>query len=281
MSKSALRVLAAVLGLLVASAASAPTLIFKFKTIEIPGAYSTEVNGINNLGVMVGGYSDNNDTGTHGFILIGGKVITIDDPKAAQDTACSGINNSGSIVGTYLDYAGNWRAFLYEDGTFSDIDPPGSTSAFANAINDYGKIVGRYTDPSGTVHGFLWNGTSYETIDAPGATFSDAVGINNADTIVVDWSQISPHAHSSLYNGSQFKTIDVPGAYETYAGAINNRGDVVFSWVSKNYLEQGAVLIDGKYYKFTFSPDTYGLGINDRHVIVGLYNNGYSYRLTY
>ncbi len=42
--------------MITAVAANAPTLTFKFKTIRVPGALTTALNGINNAGVMVGLY---------------------------------------------------------------------------------------------------------------------------------------------------------------------------------------------------------------------------------
>ena len=107
MTKSIFRILGVVLGVFVASAASAPTLTLKFKTIKIPGAIYTEIDGINNAGIMVGIYA-NNETSTHGFMLTGKKVITIDDPEAAQYTGCSAWTGcpqrSGHLKATRLLY---------------------------------------------------------------------------------------------------------------------------------------------------------------------------------
>ncbi len=74
--------------------------------------------------------------------------------------------------------------FLLSGGSYTPIDPPGSTSSSAaTGINDAGQIVGYYFAGFSN-HGFLMSGGSYTTIDVPGATETLAAGINDADQIV-------------------------------------------------------------------------------------------------
>jgi probable HAF family extracellular repeat protein len=65
------------------------------------------------------------------------------------------INQSGQIVGDYVDAAGNDRGFLYSDGRYTTIDPPGATWTEAYGVNAQGEIVGTYIGANGTVYGFL------------------------------------------------------------------------------------------------------------------------------
>jgi hypothetical protein len=79
-----------VLGLALASAVAAtagdaPKLSFTFTKANVPGAMQTGPGGINNAGVMVGGYVDKNSV-SHGYILNGKKLTTLDDPKAMAGT---------------------------------------------------------------------------------------------------------------------------------------------------------------------------------------------------
>jgi hypothetical protein len=50
--------------MMAATAAEAPTLTFKYKTVRVPGALLTAVGGINNAGAMVGQYLCPNLEGT-------------------------------------------------------------------------------------------------------------------------------------------------------------------------------------------------------------------------
>ena len=147
--KALLLVLAFVLAfMMVATAANAPTLIFKFTTVRVPGALTTAVDDINNAGVMVGWYIDTPGY-MRGFVLNGKKLTRIDYPHASQ-TICSGINSKGAVVGNYVLSTGLAKGFLYENGKFTKIPgPTGAASAAANGINDDGLIVGSYTIPMG------------------------------------------------------------------------------------------------------------------------------------
>ena len=137
----------------VAAAADAPSLTFKFKTIKVPGAQSTAIYGVNNLGAMVGSYVDSGGV-RHGFMRANGKVVKIDDPKGT-DTYCFAINKTGAIVGYYATSNHNAQAFLYAKGKFTDISPKGSTGSQATGINDHGDINGNFGDSKGS-HGFLF-----------------------------------------------------------------------------------------------------------------------------
>jgi hypothetical protein len=80
-------------------------------SIAVPGAFQTQVAGINNEGVVVGTYwatqaALNNGVG-QGFIYQGGTYQTLDYPNLDQATL-NGINDLGQIVGTF----NNGDAFL-------------------------------------------------------------------------------------------------------------------------------------------------------------------------
>ena len=127
-----------------------------FTTLDVPGATSTGASGINDLGQIVGGYS-NPDTTVHGFLLSSGGYTTLDVP-GALGTLPLGINDLGQIVGTYSnDGPGPSRihGFLLSDGGYTTIDVPGSTLTRAYGINNSGQIVGEYMDAGFKSHGFL------------------------------------------------------------------------------------------------------------------------------
>jgi len=71
------------LPLVTAISAAAPTLTFKFKKANVPGAEQTLLDGVNNAGMTVGEFVDTAG-GLHGFILnaAGTKFTQLDDPKA-------------------------------------------------------------------------------------------------------------------------------------------------------------------------------------------------------
>lgn len=116
---------------------------YTFTTIDVPGALSTFLSGINNAGQIVGssatvqGFTASSilaapsppstfrvprlpvpatsttparswgaffdSIGTHGFLNVGGTTTTIDVPGAEPTTFASGINNADQIVGFFAD----------------------------------------------------------------------------------------------------------------------------------------------------------------------------------
>ena len=144
----------------------------------------TGATDINNAGVIVGYYHVSPEPGfkTHGFLMSGGGLTTIDFPAAPGDghTWLGGINDHGKAVGwasghsfTWLDgqttrikdFAGNFTEaaginnddkiigaagsnFVLSGGRFSTFGCPGLYTQ-VNGINDKGQIVGTYYDPNG------------------------------------------------------------------------------------------------------------------------------------
>jgi uncharacterized membrane protein len=100
----------------------------------------------------------------------------------------------------YYDNKNGWNeyAFLYDQGTFTTLDVPGSEYTYASGINDSGQIVGYYYDAIFPYnHGFLLDQGSYTTLDVPGAGFTNANGIN-ASGQIVGWYYDAAGQHGFL-----------------------------------------------------------------------------------
>ena len=82
-----------------------------FTTIDDPnGIVGTEVQGINDLGQIVG-YYYGADGLSHGFVDNGGIFTTFDNPLGVNGTFVTGINNSDQVVGYYTGADGFNHAF--------------------------------------------------------------------------------------------------------------------------------------------------------------------------
>jgi uncharacterized membrane protein len=120
---------AALSGLLAASLpAQAHLVSYSYTMIDVPGsiAETTNANGINNLGQVVGDYQDS--VGSHGYIYSHGKYATFNVPGAI-DTLPTGINDKGQIVGNYYD-GSKLQGFLETRGAFTNIEGSGPASGF-------------------------------------------------------------------------------------------------------------------------------------------------------
>ena len=101
-----------------------------FVSFDSPAATSTNANGNNDDGTVVGVYVDK-DGKQHGFLLSGGQFTTVDDPGSLS-TFPYGVNNAGDIVGYREDASGlpggGYRGFMARGGKFSDVNYPVAAS---------------------------------------------------------------------------------------------------------------------------------------------------------
>jgi uncharacterized membrane protein len=267
-------------------AADTPSLTFKFKTYSVPGALQTWLTGINNSGVIVGWYVDQQGN-CHGFSLTNGKFKQIDDPDGDQ-TQIFGINSKGEIVGSYHDPCVEelcYEGFLRQGKNFTNIGPPwfrtppedDAPQSVAYGINDGGVIVGQAGDGFGGEVGFLLKNHKYKALKVPHVNGDLAVGINKAGLVTINWVT-DTSSGASIYDGKTFEDISVPGGGDSFAGGINNLGDVVlaFGSIPGSHIN-GALFHSHKYYKFVYpkaKDDTFPLGINDKRTIVGAWAAG-------
>ena len=103
-----------------------------------------EARAINNAGTVVGRYYDGT---TSGLFLWSAATDTVDLNAPAGLPEYVDINDSGHVVATINGGATGFQAYLYRDGTWTNLNdfrPAGSTFLIqrAMAINNFGWIVG-------------------------------------------------------------------------------------------------------------------------------------------
>jgi len=193
-------------------------------TFSFPGATSTNANGINNAGEIVGSAQLNG--ASVGFYLIGGTYTQVVFPGSA-DTYAYGVNNSGQIVGEYVLPNSTTNGFLFTNGTFTTIDVNigNAVATTAYGINDAGDIVGNYTDQVDVIHGFYFAKGAFTPVDYPGAGGTTVFGINNHGQMVGYYAG----GHGFLLDSGLFSTIDSPLApcLGSSAQGINDTGEIV------------------------------------------------------
>jgi hypothetical protein len=127
-----------------------------FSRILVPGATSTVVAGINNLG-NVAGFSVGVSGATTGFLLRpGGQLTTLAVPGATT-TEALGISGRSEVVGFYQNAAGAQHGFTWTlAGGFQTVDDPhGVGTTVINGVNNDGYLVGFYVGRVGNTDGFL------------------------------------------------------------------------------------------------------------------------------
>ena len=218
------------------------------QTIDVPGESSTELDAINDAGVIAGTVTDN--AGSHGVILAADGSFTIFDPPGSTFSTVTGMNAAGDIVG-YTEPTNQVECFIRSAaGGFTLFKPPQNTNPYctAYAINDKGDVVGAeehggahangwafLLTPSGNLRKFVKEGQKSGT--------SFATGINNAKTVVgFTLENFGQEVGFVRTRDGAITTFSAPGAYYgTYASAINAKGIVAGSYADKTGFSHGLV----------------------------------------
>jgi len=265
-----------------ASGASTPG---RYTTIDVPGAVSTTPAGINDLGVIVGNYTDSSGN-LYSYVDRDGKFVTIDDPSAPPfSTVAISINDSGVIGGAYYDTNGVPHGFIDRDGKFTTIDDPAGVDGTIAEINNVGLIFGLYYDASGEVHGFTDRNSNFTTIDAPQGVDGTFISwINDFGVIAGTYNDSSGNPVSYVDQGGTYTTISDPNAppFSTFNSFINDFGVVVGAYVDAGGVDHGFTELDGRYTSVDdpsaatesdapYPQGTAAVAINNLGVIVGFY----------
>lgn len=244
---------------------------FAYAPIMVPGSSYTSVYGDSNTGYVAGSYTLSDGT-TTGFIASGSTSTSI-TYLGSTTTVCSSVNSSLLTVGYTLTNGGSELiGFSYQNGTFSEIIPPGAQLAVAFAVNDSGVIGGYYVDSNGVQHGFLYDGTSYTTIDIPNETNAVVFGINNLGVYTVQAQNSAGNIDSFVVSGTSVTLRDVPGAVNSYIHGLNEAGSLSYSFQTvSGGSYSSAIFVRGNFINVAYpgASDTYADDINSSNLVVG------------
>jgi len=265
---------------------------FNYITLNDPLGTSTWAQGIS--GNTIVGYYQDSSGENHGFKLVGGNYIPLDDPLASSTfgTVACGISGN-TIVGYYKDSAGHTHGFNYNGSSYVTLDDPQASGGITKASGVSGNtIVGSYLVSGGKYHGFIDNNGTYTTVDNPNATGNSY--LNGIDgNVAVGSYQAALFGGSFSYANGPFKDFDVPYNPSTsYApvadGANGISGSLIVGQVSASIetnsnpptfvTDQSGYLYDGTSFTLLDDPSspnqsgygTFAQGISGT-TIVGYY----------
>ncbi len=200
------------------------------------GTETSEARGINGQGQVVGSatlYDKDGNLVNRGFELMGSQSQT-NIPGDLEGSA-SAINASGQIAGTaYLNGPDSYHAYLFDNGTTTDLMTLGGLNSAATALNRDGNVVG-YSEIAGSTraqHAFLYMGGQMIDLKTLGGSTSSALAINNANQVVGRSDVGGGVFHAFLYeNGAM---IDLNSLIDPNSGwtllsatGINDTGQIV------------------------------------------------------
>jgi len=227
-----------------------PTLGFKYvnntyTTVMVPNSTATAVNGVNDLGDLVGFYT-NSDGSRHGFIWTHTNVVkTIDKSTSKYTTIPMGINKAGVVVGglwaigqTGTFSEGGW---VWVNGKFTALNPGGSSNGTCcqsvNGISNNNIVEGQVF-----YHEF-WQAWFKSGSDVDVWTYqgSDTFGtaVDSADDVVgygsVSGGWYAPAIEAGEGSGDgegtiNFTAISYPGAQSTQPFGMNDDSFLVGSY---------------------------------------------------
>ena len=134
-----------------------------FQKIRVPASDRTSAYGAEDNGrVIVGDVVVSADSSTRGFVQHKpGDVQLLDPPGTIFPCShARGINERGDVAGAFKiantpdECTRPNHGFVFRQGAYDVIDPPGSLDTFVFGINDDGLVVGVFTDKNGNLHGF-------------------------------------------------------------------------------------------------------------------------------
>lgn len=247
------------------SAVSQPPASYSYRTVNVPGAQSCILNGINNSGQIVGGFYM--PTGNYAFVASEAGFRVVSYP-GTYSTGLLRINDQGTTMGFYVSGESDVFFLWRSDGAFTDIAYPGAVFTYANGLNNRDEVVGTAYLNSHTIS-YLLSGAAYHEIALP--VYLQARGINNLGDLLFDGVTTS-----FAYGAGTLLTIAVPGATRTTASDMNDLGQVVGNYRTETC--GGAFLYGQGVYLAIDVPDslpcsTLANGVNDSGVIVGYYND--------
>jgi hypothetical protein len=211
---------------------------------NFPGAFETQVTGLNNSGATVGFYI-NGDGSSHGFVAQGGAFTTVDNPASGPAPFFNqllGINDHDVAAGVYLngdEESEGELVNLSKPGSpvFTSVAVPGAMATTATDVNNSDVVSGFFTNAIGNTEGFILSGGAFIPLNFGNDTNTMALGLNNRDEVVGSYVDADGDTRGFVYNWltDKLTTIDDPNAdgstdfmvEGTTVNGINDRGQLV------------------------------------------------------
>ena len=216
-----------------------------FLNENFPRAKQTQVTGLNDRGVTVGFWSQQNNASmtdnNFGFYEQNGRFhdvnFPIGDAASPPVDQLLGVNDRGIAVGFFTNNAGLSRGYEYNIRThrFTRVEVPGAMglgpSLTAAAINNRGDVAGFYNKTSMQVDAFLkLSSGRFITLAYPGAAMTQAFGVNDSDEVVGTYTTGTGNAavtHGFTWHKGKYTSVNIKGASSTAINGVNDDGDLV------------------------------------------------------
>ncbi len=254
--------------------------------IDLTPGISTDCEGrrVNCMGHVTG----NVGNGEYAFLYRNGGLIDLG--TLGQRIWAEDLNDADQVVGRSRRADGITRAFMWDNGTITDLGSFTDTSeSYATGINNQGQITG-YADTIAApyilqLHAFIWQDkvfTDLGTLEPSNHGDSYAAAINELGQVVGRSEYgAGDYRHAFLWDATYGMTdLGTFGGIGSLATDVNNMGQVVGSSQDGSGLWQPFLWQDGVMTDLNELLDpgsgweiTYAYGINDQGWIAGYGKN--------
>ena len=166
------------------------------------------------------------------------RLVSLPRPAGVSSMQAADISESGVIVGTYDVINVGFRAFVYQNGQYTELPPlPGGAWSGASGIAEDGTVVGFRSigskgDPVNPFNGFIWSEEDgFDDLGVMSGPNSAARDIS--DSGVVGWTGTGGNVSEAfMLTGGELillGPIPVPGGSTSIANAANDRGVIAGS----------------------------------------------------
>jgi len=165
------------------------------------------------------------------------------------DSFAWGLNSSGQVAGFAYFADGSYHAFLYANGSMTDLGTLGGNESEAFAVNSQGQVVGTAAiadlPTGGPYHAFLYTGGAMGDLGTLGGPRSDAYGINDSGQIVGRAYTAGIELHAFLYANGTMSDLGTLGGGDSVANCINGSGQIAGQSGTSGSLEHAFLYSQG------------------------------------
>ncbi len=194
----------------------------------LPGMIESRALDINDGGRITGWIDFESDGMFDVGFVSDGDDLDIIYPPSGSFIHPRAINNDGDVVGTTSDSTPYYKAFIWDDGALSLIEPKFGPRSSAYDVHD-GQVVGWMGNSTDSSHAFLWQeGRLLDLGIVPEGFSAVAFALSDQGHVVGSGLFAKNVARAFLWEGGLMQRLDpLPGFESSEALDVNSRGQVV------------------------------------------------------